>query len=182
MKFDIAIGNPPYHYETGRRKIPIYNKFIMELTGEHPISDKVCLITPDGFVKGGLNLEPCRRHMIESKHLQAVEFHQDNLFHNAEVNAAITLFDNDCQFDEIKKTIVHEDNQQETGILDWYYRDVIIDELKYDVLRLFENKVKRDNNMSLPPRGYFAIITKSFKQNRNKFYIERERDQSSLSA
>ena len=41
MKFDFCIGNPPYHYETGRRKIPIYQDFIMSCTGTNPISDVV---------------------------------------------------------------------------------------------------------------------------------------------
>ena len=55
MKFDYCIGNPPYHYEAGRRKIPLYNQFIMELTKTDACVDHVCLITPDGFIKGGIN-------------------------------------------------------------------------------------------------------------------------------
>jgi tRNA1(Val) A37 N6-methylase TrmN6 len=28
IKFDAIVGNPPYHYSRGRRKIPIYDEFI----------------------------------------------------------------------------------------------------------------------------------------------------------
>lgn len=178
MKFDVCIGNPPYHYETGRRKIPLYNKFIMELTGNNPISNKVCLITPDGFIKGGQQLEPLRNHMIETKHLKSVEFHQEPVFNDASVKAAITCFDNTQTFDEVNETIVYEDLHKENKILDWYYRDVVINDTKYNILKLFKTKINAAQSIAslitgLATRGF---NTKCFKTFPEKFKQERERE------
>ena len=173
MKFDYCIGNPPYHYEAGRRKIPLYNQFIMELTKNDACVDHVCLITPDGFIKGGQQLEPLRNHLIETKHLQKVIFHQDDVFYGASVKAAITLFNNTLSFSQVEKTVVYEDGHSETSELDWYYRDVVIDETKYKVLKIFEDNIACEDNMSIviPGRGPFGLnfMSKCFVCNKSKF-------------
>lgn len=173
MKFSYVIGNPPYHKENGRKKIAIYDDFIVGLTGNDAISDKVCLITPDGFIKGGEQLESLRNHMIETKHLTNVEFHQDAVFNDASVNAAITLFNNKIQTNTIQKTIIYENKKYEKGLLNWKHREVVIDETKYKILDLFSSKCYTDNNMSLIIPSirafYLEFNSKCYKENIEKF-------------
>ena len=176
MAFDFVIGNPPYHKDGGgRRKIPIYGKF-MEDFSDPRVAKHATFVTPDGFVKGGQMLEPLRRALVDNDHLSRVTFHQDKVFKQA-VNAAITTFDNTAEYDSIDKTIVHADGTVESGTLDWRYRDVIINTSKEYVRNLFETKVVSaigDRNMSkiIPGWAPFGLNTKCFKINRDNFKLE----------
>lgn len=173
MAFDFVIGNPPYHKEGGgRRKIPIYGKF-MESFSDPKIAKHATFVTPDGFIKGGQMLEPLRRSLVDNDHLSRVTFHQDKVFKQA-VNAAITTFDNTKTHDHIDKKIVNTDGSVEKGTLDWKYRNVIIDVTKEYVKSLFETKVIPiigNDNMSLmiPGRTPFGLNTKCYRENKDKF-------------
>ena len=174
MAFDFVIGNPPYHKDGGgRKKIPIYGKF-MESFSDPKIAKHATFVTPDGFVKGGQQLEPLRRALVDNDHLSRVTFHQDKVFKQS-VNAAITTFDNTSEHDSIDKTIVHADGTEEKGTLDWKYRDVVVNEDKELVKRIFEEKVKAgENNMSKLVTGWspFGLKTACFRSYENQF-LER---------
>ena len=171
MAFDFVIGNPPYHKDGGgRKKIPIYGKF-MESFSDPKIAKHATFVTPDGFVKGGQQLEPLRRALVDNDHLSRVTFHQDKIFKQS-VNAAITTFDNTAEHDSIDKTIVHADGSEEKGTLDWKYRDVVINEDKELVKRIFEEKVKAgENNMSklVTGRSPFGLKTACFRSYESQF-------------
>lgn len=174
MAFDFVIGNPPYHKDGGgRKKIPIYGKF-MESFSDPKIAKHATFVTPDGFVKGGQQLEPLRRSLVDNNHLSRVTFHQDKVFKQS-VNAAITTFDNTAEHDSIDKTIVHVDGSEEKGTLDWKYRDVVVNEDKELVRKIFEEKVKAgENNMSKLVTGWspFGLKTACFRSYENQF-LER---------
>ena len=108
-----------------------------------------------------------------NEYLQKVIFHQDAVFHDASVKAAITLFNNTRSFSQVEKTVVYEDGHSKTSELDWYYRDVVIDETKYKVLKIFEDKIACEDNMSIviPGRGPFGLnfMSKCFVCNKSKF-------------
>jgi len=172
MHFTAILGNPPYHYEIGRRKIPIYNDFIMKLTSPN-MTSIACFITPDGFIKGGQHLEPLRQYLIKSSNLKYIEFHKEPLFDNVAVDAAITLFDNSTVYNSTLKKIYTKDGLVEEGKLDWQYRDVVIDKDKYAVLKIFEKIIhKEKNNMSniIPGWAPFGINTKAYKMNKFLFF------------
>ena len=178
MAFDFVIGNPPYHKDGGgRKKIPIYGKF-MESFSDPKIAKRATFVTPDGFVKGGQQLEPLRRALVDNDHLSRVTFHQDKVFKQS-VNAAITTFDNTSEHNSIDKTIVHADGTEEKGTLDWKYRDVVVNEDKELVRKIFEEKVKAgENNMSkiVTGRSPFGLKTACFRSYENQF-LERPDDQ-----
>ena len=183
MKFTAVIGNPPYHYETGRRKIPLYQNFMM-VGSEPSFTDSACFVTPDGFVKGGQQLEPLREHLVKNKHLKCVTFRKDAIFPGVAVDAAITVFDNKNEFDSPRKTIVYSDGEVEVGTLDWKYRDVIVDNNKYKILEMFELLIKRQGSnldaqpgiMSdiIPGWAPFGLNTKCYKSNLGKFKNEKD--------
>ena len=178
MKFTAVIGNPPYNYDAGRRKIPLYQDFIK--SGSNPnFADYACFVTPDGFIKGGQQLEPLREYLISSKTLKYIEFHKEPIFPEVAVDAAITLFDNNGSFDQPKKRIFTADGRTKDGTLSWEYRDVIIDEDKYKILRKFENIVSSlpgGKFMGSAVTGWapFGLNTKCYKSNREKFLDEKD--------
>ena len=148
----------------------------MEDFSDQKIAKHATFVTPDGFVKGGQQLEQLRNVLSNNEHLSSVTFHQDKVFKQA-VNAAITTFDNTSKHDDIKKKIVHEDGSVEYGTLDWQYRDVIINKSKEYVRNLFETKVVpviKDTNMSkiIPGRAPFGLNTKCFKSNKDNFKLD----------
>lgn len=148
----------------------------MEDFSDPRVAKHATFVTPDGFVKGGQQLEQLRSSLSENSHLSRVTFHQDKVFRQA-VNAAITTFDNTAEHDSIDKTIVHTDGTVESGVLDWRYRDVIINTSKEYVRNLFETKVVPvigDENMSkiIPGRAPFGLNTKCYKSNKGNFKLE----------
>lgn len=179
FKFTVIVGNPPYHYETGRRKIPLYQVFVTAGSSKN-VTDIACFVTPDGFVKGGQQLEPLRKYLVNNRHLKSVDFYQKPIFDNVAVNAAITLFDNRNDYDSPQKTIIEKDGSVEVSTLDWKYRDVIADDLKYSVLCAYQNMIKRlrDSDTSgefktmediVPGRAPFGLNTKCYKSNKDNF-------------
>lgn len=170
MKFDFIIGNPPYHYETGRRKIPMYPDFVMSAS-DPLLSGVTCLITPDGFIKGGQQLEPLRKYMEGNPHLCSIDFHKDQVFPGKAVDAAIMLFDNKHTYNNVNKTITFPNGKVDKGIVDWAYRDVIPNEVKQKILELFETKILSESDMSsiITSWAPFGLNTKSYKSNKDKF-------------
>ncbi len=171
FKFDAVVGNPPYHYETGRRKIPIYQNFLMSAS---ELARYGCFVTPDGFIKGGQQLEPLRDWLITTKHLKSVEFHRDEIFSNVAVNAAITLFDYTTTIESPLKTIIGLDGKlSSTEKLDWRYRDVEVDKKKYQILNIYDKLMTNESvNMSslIPGWAPFGLNSKCWRENQEKFY------------
>ena len=170
FKFDAVVGNPPYHYETGRRKIPIYQHFLMSA---NKIAKVGMFITPDGFIKGGQQLEPLRDWMVTTRHLVKAEFHKDSLFNGVAVDAAITFFDYAKSIPNPRKIVINEKGQVAyDGVLDYKYRDVEVDERKYQILSIFERIISNEqSNMSdiIPGRAPFGLNTKCWRENQDKF-------------
>lgn len=174
LKFDAVVGNPPYNYEAGRRKIPIYQDFIK--SGSDPrLTKYASFITPDGFIKGGQQLEPLRDYLMENPHLKKVVFYKTPIFPGVAVEAAITLFDNTQTYAQTEKTIYKKDGTIESGTLDWSYRDVVVDDRKYQILHIYEQLIQKagsgvqtmtDLITSWAP---FGLNTKCFKNNVEKF-------------
>lgn len=73
---------------------------------------------------------------------------------------------------------MHADGSEEKGTLDWKYRDVVVNEDKELVRRIFEEKVKAgENNMSkiVTGRSPFGLKTACFRSYENQF-LERPDD------
>ena len=79
MKFDYAIGNPPYQEETiGDNKTyapPVYHKFMDET---YKVAGKVELITPGRFLfDAGSTPKSWNQKMLGDSHLKVLEYHAD---------------------------------------------------------------------------------------------------------
>ncbi len=178
MKFDVVVGNPPYHYEVGRRKVPIYQDFV-RASSDPNLTKYASFITPDGFIKGGQHLEPLRAYLANNRHLQKIIFHKKPVFPTAAVEAAITFFDNTKNYDQSEKTIYTKNGTVENGTLDWNYRDVIINQQKYRILKIFERIIQEQAELGampdiIPSWAPFGLNTKCYKNNVRKFKLEQD--------
>lgn len=178
MKFTAVVGNPPYHYESGRRKIPIYQHFIMS---SKSFAKLASFVTPDGFVKGGQQLEPLRQWLINNQNLKTIEFHKEPIFPTYAVDAAITIFDYTKYYSDPYKKIYDSTGLVKEGYLDWQYRDVIIDENKYKVLKIFEKIIKKENSdisTLIPGWAPFGLNSKCYKENKSNFSLEKTKSKN----
>lgn len=99
MKFDFAIGNPPYQEQsTGENKgyaAPIYDKFI---EAAQAVSDKVEMIHPARFLfNAGSTPKSWNEKMLNDPHLKVLTYEEDasKVFSNTDIKGgvAITYFD-----------------------------------------------------------------------------------------
>jgi len=113
MKFDFAIGNPPYQDEQigNGRKPPIYNKFMDEA---YKIADVVELITPGRFLFGaGQTPKAWNAKMLHDKHLKVIHYETDatKVFTNTEIKGgvAITIHNTKNDYGQIRIFTIYKE-------------------------------------------------------------------------
>ena len=105
MKFDFAIGNPPYQeeVENNGRQAPVYNLFMDEA---FKIASCVEMITPARFLfDAGQTPKAWNRIMLNDEHFKVLSYESDasNVFSNTEIKGgvAITIRNNNKIYGEI---------------------------------------------------------------------------------
>jgi len=94
MKWDFAIGNPPYMESTdseSTRMPPVYN-FFMDAAFE--IADKAELITPARFLfNAGYTPKAWNEKMLQDKHFKVLEYAADasTVFSNTEIKGGVVI-------------------------------------------------------------------------------------------
>ena len=124
MKFDFAIGNPPYQDNTiGENDTyapPVYNKF---MDAAYTVANKVELIHPARFLfNAGSTPKAWNQKMLNDNHFKVMEYEEDcsKVFSNTEIKGgiAITYRDSEKDFGTIEiftpypelNTFFHEKN------------------------------------------------------------------------
>ena len=113
MKFDFAIGNPPYQdsSDTYNRQEPVYPHFY---DSAEKISDKYIIISPARFLfNAGLTSKDWNKKMLSDEHLK-VEYYNPNsneVFSNTDIKGGIVVIYRDTKkrFGAIDEFIADED-------------------------------------------------------------------------
>lgn len=95
MKFDIIIGNPPYHLSdggAGASAMPIYQHFIQQAIALKP--KYISMIVPSKWMTGGRGLDDFRTDMISDKHVRILNDFPDckMCFPNNEIKGGVCFF------------------------------------------------------------------------------------------
>lgn len=108
MKFDFAIGNPPYQDNTlgdnDTYAPPVYDKF---MASAYSVADKVELIHPARFLfDAGSTPKDWNKKMLEDVHFKVLDYEEDckKIFSNTEIKGgiAITYRDRNKEFGAIE--------------------------------------------------------------------------------
>lgn len=79
MKFDVIVGNPPYHMKDGGGKgdsaKPIYNLFVEQAIKLNPTY--LTMIIPSKWMKGGKGLDPFRKKIMNDKRMKYIYDFED---------------------------------------------------------------------------------------------------------
>ena len=78
MKFDYAIGNPPYQQlsEQNHRQSPVYDKF---MDAAYSVADCTELITPARFLfRAGQTAKEWNEKMLNDEHFKVLRYYSDS--------------------------------------------------------------------------------------------------------
>jgi len=108
MKFDVIIGNPPYHISTGggqAQAVPLYDKFVTNAMSLKP--KYLTMIIPARWYSGGFPaIRRFKEKFIEGNHLKVIHDFTDSseCFPGVEIKGGVCYFlwdrdySGDCQF------------------------------------------------------------------------------------
>lgn len=110
MKFDFALGNPPYNSDlelsgdNDTYMAPVYDKFI---DASYLVADKVELIHPARFLfNAGATPKPWNKKMLKDEHLKVLYYERDSrkIFPNTDIKGGIvvTYHDKEKEFGAIE--------------------------------------------------------------------------------
>lgn len=95
MRFDFAIGNPPYQDNTtGENETyapPVYNKF---MDAAYTVAEKVELIHPARFLfNAGSTPKAWNSKMLNDEHFKILQYEEDcsRIFANTEIKGGIVI-------------------------------------------------------------------------------------------
>lgn len=152
MKFDFAIGNPPYNEDfsnsgdNGNFARPVYDKFMDAI---FTIADKVELITPARFLfNAGSTPKAWNEKMLSDEHFKVLDYEADStkIFSNTDIKGgvAVTYRDSQKNFGEIGTfTAFSELNEivKKVGIKDEYQSlsSLIFTQVRFDLESLYKD-------------------------------------------
>lgn len=152
MKFDFAIGNPPYNEDfsnsgdNGNFAKPVYDKF---MDAVFTIADKVELITPARFLfNAGSTPKAWNEKMLNDEHFKVLDYEADStkIFSNTDIKGgvAVTYRDSQKNFGEIGTfTAFSELNEivKKVGIKDEYQSlsSLIFTQVRFDLESLYKD-------------------------------------------
>lgn len=97
MKFDVIIGNPPYHLSDGSggstdAAMPIYNKFIEQ--AKKLLPKYLLMIIPSKWMVGGRGLQTFREEMMNDKRIKTIVDFEDasTCFQGMHIDGGICFF------------------------------------------------------------------------------------------
>jgi site-specific DNA-methyltransferase (adenine-specific) len=204
MKFDVIIGNPPYHLKdgggTGSSAIPIYQKFIEQSLKLNP--RYLSMIIPARWFSGGKGLINFRKEMIQNRSIKILHdfINSSDCFPNVNIEGGICYFLHERNYDGPVTIFTHQQNGNvdiSTRFLDDKNLDIFVrDEKVLEIVKLVLSKKLKPFSSLVHPRNPFGIGNASkdlkdyvkngykvlgrFKGKRSFKYIEKSKIDKSI--
>lgn len=194
MKFDVIIGNPPYHIKDGGNNAsasPIYNLFVEKAMKLKP--KYLVMIIPARWYAGGKGLDIFRRDMLNQKHIsQLVDIpNSDDCFPGVIIAGGVCYFlwerdyDGDCLVKNSVNSEVKSEIKRSLNEFDYFIRNNTALLIIKEILQHNEPIMKD----IVTPRNYFNVSTTTTgkdKQSKNDAIVHTSKgiiyiDKSKLS-
>jgi site-specific DNA-methyltransferase (adenine-specific) len=191
MKFDVIIGNPPYHIKDGSGKdgnayTQIYNLFVEQSIKLKP--RYLCMITPSRWFVTGKGLDKFRKNMLSSRNFRTLVHHQNakDVFESQEIIGGVSYFLWDMQYEGMCEIISKSNNDiisSSKRYLDDFGDILIIKEESVSVIKkvkkvessFLNDKVASRNPFGIPS----TIIGGSNKNSKDSIKIYTKQQESS---
>lgn len=115
MRFDVIIGNPPYHLTDGSgasddAAMPIYHKFIEKAISLNP--RYIVMIIPSKWMVGGRGLAKFRQSFSTDKHIKYLYDYEDasQCFPGVHIDGGVCYFLRDSMYEGDVQHIYHSNN------------------------------------------------------------------------
>jgi site-specific DNA-methyltransferase (adenine-specific) len=166
MKFDIIVGNPPYHLNdgggSGSSSIPIYNIFVKQAISLNP--RYISMIIPSRWFSGGKFLDDFRQMMLTDKRIREIHDYIDirEVFPTVSFDGGVNYFlwdaehSYECDFYLHKldgQIIKSKRNLSENGAVDILIRD----EISLSILELVNSKGHDSFSKLVSNRNPFGV-------------------------
>lgn len=165
MKFDVIIGNPPYHLSdgggTGSSAIPIYQKFIEQAKKLNP--KYISMIIPARWFSGGKGLHDFRKSMISDRRLKVLHdyINESDCFPNVKIEGGVCYFLFDRDYNGKTEIYTHKQDgtiEKSFRYLDDEKYDIFIrDEKVLDIVNTVLKSGKKSFSEIVFPRNAFGV-------------------------
>ena len=146
MKFDVIIGNPPYHLSDGGAQasaMPIYQHFINNVKLMKP--RHLCMIIPSRWFAGGRGLNQFRNDMLNDTRIREIHdfLTASECFPGVEIKGGICYFHWNREYNGRCKVLTHENDEIKSSASRYLknkYSDIFI---RYNEAISILDKIKR---------------------------------------
>lgn len=164
MKFDVIIGNPPYHLETGgsgRQATPIYQRFVNQAKKLNPRF--LTMIIPSRWFAGGMGLDSFRKSMLEDDHVRYLIDYANakDCFPQMSISGGVCYFlwDRDnpgtCNFTNVQK----EEKYTELRTLS-EFSVLVRYNIAVDIIRKIQREKEKTMDCLAQPLDMFGLSSK----------------------
>ncbi len=183
MKFDVIVGNPPYHLSDGSGNgagaTPIYNMFVQQAKELNP--RYMSFVIPARWYSGGRNLDTFRDVMLHDESIRIIHDYpiSSDCFTGVQIEGGVCYFLWDRDKNGLCKVYTHIgekcEEQEERPLLEPGCESFIRHRIQVSILRKIKAKSFKSFKMIVSandPFGYDVRVKNSYKRIKPSFKLK----------